>query len=163
MSRENPATRETDAAPPDRRAIEELRQGSVGRLLLQASRAYNERAMAALRARGHPRLTLAHAGILPHVDLDGARLTALAERAGMTKQSASELVRELEAQGYLARRPDPDDRRAQRVVFTELGERFLRDAYAVKRALESDLERRFGADEAARFRALLARFAKEGG
>ena len=41
------------------------------------------------------------------------RLTDLAARAQMTKQSAGELVSYLEARGYLERVPDPSDGRVR--------------------------------------------------
>jgi hypothetical protein len=66
----------------------------TGRLLLRSFRAYNERAIAEIRRLGHSRLSLAHTAIILRIDVDGVRLTTLAQRAGMTKQSASQLVRE---------------------------------------------------------------------
>lgn len=52
---------------------------------------------------------------------DGLRLSDLATRAGITAQSMGELVDELQAKGYLERRPDPDDGRAKRIYLTNRG------------------------------------------
>ncbi len=52
---------------------------------------------------------------------DGLRLTDLATRAGITAQSMGELVDDLEAKGYVERRPDPADRRAKRIYLTDRG------------------------------------------
>jgi DNA-binding MarR family transcriptional regulator len=41
----------------------------------------------------------------------------------MTAQSMGELVDDLEARGYVERRPDPVDRRAKRVYLTDKGQR----------------------------------------
>ena len=114
------------------------RERHLGRLLLRAHRAFSARAVESLRQRGYERLTLAHIALLPHLDADGTRITALAERAGMTKQGMGQLVVDLERQGYLARTVDPDDRRAVLVRFTEDGERLLRDAVAVTGQLEAE-------------------------
>lgn len=96
-------------------------------------RAYNEQAIRQIRALGHDEVSLAHAAVLPHLSPDGITLTVLANRAGMTKQSASQLVCELEALGYLKRPPHPSDKRAQLVVSTNLGLEFRSDAGEVKK------------------------------
>ncbi|HZH03923.1 MAG TPA: MarR family winged helix-turn-helix transcriptional regulator [Myxococcaceae bacterium] len=129
-------------------AVQHLRDNSFGRLLFKASRAYSEAAMARVRAAGHPDLTIAHASILPHIDIAGSRLTTISERAGMTKQSASELVSGLEKKGYVERKPDPADKRAQLVAFTAKGENFLLSAFAAKTALEQNLIDRLGVNRA---------------
>ncbi|HEX5504070.1 MAG TPA: MarR family winged helix-turn-helix transcriptional regulator [Thermomicrobiales bacterium] len=128
----------TDERAVDRQRLQELRDAHIGRLLLQAQRAFNAQAIRKLRARGHGGLGLAHTALLPHLDLDGTRITTLAERAGMTKQGMGQLVRDLERRGYVARAVDPADHRATLVSFTEAGWQFLRDAHAVKRELEAE-------------------------
>jgi DNA-binding MarR family transcriptional regulator len=120
--------------PVDR--LEEFRRLHVGRLLLQAQRAFNARAVTKLNARGYRTISLAHLTLLPHVDMAGTRITTLAERAGMTKQGMGQLTRDLEQQGYLTRADDPLDGRATLVRFTPAGERFLADAVAVTRELD---------------------------
>lgn len=64
----------------------------------------------------------AHGNVMEQLELeDGVRLTDLAARAGITAQSMGELVDDLEARGYVERRPDPSDRRAKRIYMTERG------------------------------------------
>lgn len=110
----------------------------IGRLFLQAQRAFVKRSVAKLRARGYDRLTLAHTALFYYLDLSGTSVTALAERAGMTKQSMRQLVLDLEAQGYITRVPDPSDRRATLVMFTEEGWGFVHDAQEVKQEMEAE-------------------------
>ena len=76
----------------------------------------------------------------------------------MTKQSASQLVRELEAAGYLEKLPDVSDKRAKKIVFTEFGRRFRDDAGKVKRQQETEITTRLGTDGKALLRDLLSRF-----
>ncbi|MGH2917284.1 MAG: MarR family transcriptional regulator [Solirubrobacteraceae bacterium] len=57
----------------------------------------------------------------------GVRVTTLAERAGMSRQAITYLIRELEGKGYLERHPDPSDRRATLVHLTERGEAAVRE------------------------------------
>ncbi len=110
----------------------------IGRLFLQAQRAFVKRSIVKLRARGHVHLTLAHSALLPHLDPRGTPVASLAEQAGMTKQSMRQLVLDLERQGYITRIPDPRDRRATLVTFTEEGWRFVRDAQEVKKEMEAE-------------------------
>lgn len=63
--------------------------------------------------------------LFQNLDLDGTRLTTIAARARMTKQSMLELVDKSEALGFVGRRPDPDDQRAKIVAFTPSGRRML--------------------------------------
>ena len=114
------------------------REDHIGRLFLQAQRAFFKRSIAKLRARGHDRLTLAHTALLPYLNPKGTSVTLLAERAGMTKQSMRQLVLDLENQGYIKRVPDPDDRRATLVIFTAEGMRFVGDANEVKKEMEAE-------------------------
>ena len=139
-------------------AISHLREHSLGRLLLRASRQYNEAAIHRVRELGHPDLTLAHAAILPHIDLRGTRLTDVAKRAGLTKQSASELLSGLEQSGYLTREPDLEDRRAQRVIFTPLGRKFLLAAHQAKTELEQQLFEGLGRKDGEQLISLLRRY-----
>ena len=52
---------------------------------------------------------------------DGVRLTALALRIGASDPTTSRAVDALVAAGFVERRPDPDDRRAQRLLSTRSG------------------------------------------
>lgn len=135
--------------------IVELRAANIGRLLLQAQRAYTDRAVEKLRARGYADLSLSHISLLPYLAIEGARITAIAEWARMTKQAVGQLVKQLEQQGYLSRAPDPDDQRAVVIEFTEQGQRLMRDADAVRREIEAEYgELVGGADLGALRRAL---------
>ena len=125
---------------PDRDAIASFRDHHIGRLFLRAHRDFSERAMRKLQDRGHEGLGPAHMGLLPHLDIDGTRASVLAERAAISKQAAGVLVQDLEAKGYVRREPDPADRRAAIVCFTDDGERFLRDAYVVKQEIEGEYQ-----------------------
>ncbi len=125
-------------AESDRSQAQATRDDHIGRLFLQAQRAFVKRSIAKLRARGHDRLTLAHTALLPYLNPKGTSVTLLAERAGMTKQSMRQLVIELENQGYIQRVPDPTDRRVTLVLFTEEGMRFVADANVVKQEMEAE-------------------------
>lgn len=78
-----------------------------------------------------------HGAIMEQLDFtDGMRLTDLAAGAQLTPQSAGEIVDQLEALGYVERRPDPDDRRAKRIYRTKKAKRATQAA--IKAAQRSD-------------------------
>ncbi len=144
---------EVGAAGAER--IRETRERHIGRLFLRASRSFAALATRKLKERGHEGLGAAHTALLPHVDLEGTRATALAERAGMSKQAAGQVVRDLVRQGYVERRPDPSDSRATLVRFTEAGWRFLRDAGDVKREIEAEYAAALGEERMGLLRSAL--------
>ena len=63
----------------------------------------------------------AHTHITRHLGPEGARLTTLAQRAGMSKQAMGALVTQCEAWGMVTREADPVDARARRVEYTPTG------------------------------------------
>ena len=86
-----------------------------------------------------------HGNAMEQLELeDGLRLTEMAVRAGITAQSMGELVDDLEAKGYLERRPDPKDRRAKRIHLTKRGRKNARIAKQVTAAVEDHLAELLG-------------------
>ena len=69
-------------------------------------------------ASGHVGIGEAMLSLVRNLDLAGSRLTDLAARAHITKQSMRELVDRGEALGIVERAPDDDDKRAKLVRFT---------------------------------------------
>lgn len=97
----------------------------------------------------------AHTAVFQHIEAEGSRLSELAERAQLTKQSMGYLVDYLEERGYLERRPDPSDRRATLVCLTERGWDEVRVALRIIAAIEEDWSRRLGKRRMAQLRELL--------
>jgi DNA-binding MarR family transcriptional regulator len=103
-----------------------------GRLLGHAMRRFDARvldlmahnvevplALSNLAARAQ--VSAAHVHITRHLELNGTRLTDLADRAGMSKQAMGDLVNQCEAWGLVTREVDPRDARARVVQFTPTG------------------------------------------
>jgi len=122
----------------EREKIREYREHHIGRLLGQVSQAFRVEGTARLRLKGHEGLSEAHTLLLANLDVEGTRINVVAERLEITKQAAGQLVGDLEQKGYIAREPDPDDKRATRITFTEQGWQFLIDAAEVKREVEAE-------------------------
>ena len=100
-----------------------------------------------------------HGCVFRYVQGEGLRLTDIAERADMTKQSVGEIVDDLVGRGYVQRIPDPEDRRAKLICLTERGE----EAQAYGRRLFAQVEKRlgerYGAERIAALRELLEEIA----
>ena len=98
----------------------------------------------------------AHMAIFQNLGPDGARIGELAERAKLADQSVGYLVDYLEEHGSMERRPDPTNRRATLVCFTER-EWDEADACAkILGQLDEELTRRMGAERLEQLQALLA-------
>jgi DNA-binding MarR family transcriptional regulator len=90
-------------------------------LMFISHRAVETRVMEALVAAGADDITLAQSRLMQRLDVQGMRLTDLAEQARVTKQTAGALIDQLERAGYVARTPDPSDARARLVTLTDKG------------------------------------------
>ena len=75
---------------------------------------------------------------------EGSRLTELAARAGMTKQSMGEIIDVLEQRGYVERVPDPTDRRAALIRRTERGWQVNRVARQVVEEVQREWAKALG-------------------
>ena len=73
----------------------------------------------------------------------------LAQRAGVTKQAMSQLVRLMERQGYLEQVPDLIDTRAKVVRMTGRGRAVKAACVEVREELNQQVTRTLGADQAA--------------
>lgn len=133
---------------------------NIGILLRFSFQAVVQRVSAGLAAAGFDDIRPAHTAVFQHIEADGSRLTDLAERAQISKQSMGYLVDHLEQRGYLERRPDPTDRRAALVCLTERGWEEVRAALAIIAALEADWTRALGSQRMRQLRELLAELAQ---
>jgi DNA-binding MarR family transcriptional regulator len=66
-----------------------------------------------------------------------------------------QLVDELEAQGYLRRRPDPTDRRAKLIELTHLGQQCVHAGIGVIEEMEKEIADTLGPQERRQFRFML--------
>jgi DNA-binding MarR family transcriptional regulator len=138
-------------------SLEQAKQASAGQLLLKAARLLDETAVARVnRAARSATLRPVHTKLLPHIDFEGTRLVAIAERLGVTKQAVSHWVAELEEMGVVELVADPDDGRAKRVRFTSRGVEAIHHGLGVIRGIEEELAARLGARRMAALRETLA-------
>lgn len=120
-------------------ALEDFRSGAprnLGVLLREPFRAGTGVLHRRFAERGHAQIRPPHGNVMQFLDAGGTRVSVLAERAQMTKQSMAELVAHLERLGYVERIPDPGDRRAKLVRATPRG----RELYAIAREVVAEIE-----------------------
>ena len=138
---------------------ERWRQTHLGRLLGHAMRRFDSRVLQLMAASAQAPLALsnlaardkvgaAHIHITRHLPLAGARLTELAQAAGLTKQSMGDLVDQCEAWGLVARSADPLDARARRIAFTPAGLDWLAAFQAAVTQAEAEFRAAVGAEVA---------------
>ena len=135
-------------------------------LLVGAFRAIVDDLHAELAERGHPDARPLHGFALQAVGPDGATVSELGRRLGVSKQAAAKTAAALERLDYLAREPHPTDARATRLRRTARGEQMLRLSAEIferlragwiaelgaerVRALEDDLAHMLGANGGAK-------------
>ena len=112
-------------------------------LLLDAARAVEARAEHALAEVG---LSLAKLGALRHLVLaeQPLTLTQLAERHCCGRSNVTQLIDRLEADGYVVRTTDPDDRRSVRASLTPTGRAAYDRASELLADHEHELDERLG-------------------
>ena len=115
------------------------RPENLGILLREPYRIASAELVERFAERGHPDVRTPHGNVFPFLDDSGTRVSVLAERAQVTKQSMAELVAHLERLGYVERIPDPRDRRAKLVRATSRGN----ELYAIAREFAAEVEQRW--------------------
>lgn len=124
----------------------ELLESASQALLAQPDRALAGHGL----SRMHQRILLA-LGREP-----GISTSRLLDRVGLSKQSLSRLVNELEDRRLISRRADPNDRRQKRLELTEAGLALNEQVNGRLRRRLAGAYRRAGADAVAGFHAVLA-------
>lgn len=98
----------------------------------------------AAHERGHAQIRPAHDPVFATLPSQGARASDMAVRAGITKQSMGEAIRDMVDLGLLEMTEDPTDRRAKLVTFTQAGTELAKDGKRHMYALEQVWMDKFG-------------------
>jgi DNA-binding MarR family transcriptional regulator len=137
----------------------------VGYLLALASRRWNEILEQRFSEAGFPEVRASYGALLvPLFEEDGLRMTELARRARLSKQTLTTMTRLLERDGLVTRRPDPHDARAARIQLTKRARRFQPVVERVLGELDATLTHNLGKRRSAELKqslALLTEFARD--
>ena len=140
-----------------RSATEEM--GTLGALLRAPFELMLDHHFDKLARAGFADVRIAHGAVLRYIARDGSRITELAERARMTKQSMAELVEYLRARGYVELVPDPSDGRAKLVRLTARGWKVHATLVASSGVFERKCAQGLGEQKWRQLRSLLEEFA----
>lgn len=124
-------------------------------LMFIASRSAANRIFEALQERGFDDSTIAQSRLMMGIDPDGTRLSVLAERAQIAKQTATALVDKLERAGYVERVADPTDGRARLVRMTARAKSVIPYARAEEERIEEEWRAHLGAERMQQLREAL--------
>jgi len=154
ISADQPATGHTARRAP---AAAEATRTDIGYLLAKASQHWNVLLAEAFRLQGYGEVRPSYGSVLvPLFEEDGLRMSELAARARLAKQTMTTMVRLVERAGLVQRRADPGDGRATRVELTAQGRRFQPVAARELAKLEARITARLGESRTAALRASLA-------
>ncbi len=138
---------ESRAAGPD----------TIARLLHETARLWRRRCDKAVRTR-LPGMTCARCAVLIHLaQLGGVNQAALAHSLDIAPMTLVRLLDRLEADGLVARMPDPHDRRAHLLVPTAKALPFIVCIYELARRIELEAQVGLSDAEATQVHALLCR------
>jgi DNA-binding MarR family transcriptional regulator len=126
-------------------------------LVERANRALQSDMVRRAHADGHTEVKMAHNSVFGHLHTDGARAADMAVRAGITRQSMGEVIRDMVALDLVEMRSDPNDGRAKVVTYSEHGMAVAGDGFAYLGELERRFAEEFGEEEYAIARDVLER------
>jgi DNA-binding MarR family transcriptional regulator len=131
----------------------------IGIALWRAALAWRSRMRAEMARRGYPWHQSAAGEVLAHLGPEGISQAELTVRMGMSKQAVQQLVDRLEELGVVMRELDPADRRAKRLMLTQLGLHDFAERNRVKREIEAEYREKVGEKAFVTLKRALARLA----
>ena len=93
----------TDFAALSPKELREHRETVLLRLLIRTSQAETGEVISRLRSAGHASIQPSYIRLLGNVDTEGTRVVTIARRMGATRQAVSQLIKVIEAAGFLER------------------------------------------------------------
>jgi len=110
-----------------------------------------------LKENGYDDISPSHGWIFYNTHDEGSRITDLANKAKITKQSMSILVAQLENGGYVKKVGDPNDKRAWLLLLTAKGKKVKSLGQQINYAHEARWKHKLGESDFNHLRTLLKR------
>src|SRR5215216_3103347 len=148
------------AEPASAAALGEPKAGlgrdDLGFLLAKAMQRWNELLAERFAAAGYADVRPSYGSVLlPLYEEDGLRMGELARRARLSKQTMTDMIRRLDRDGLVERRPDPSDARASLIFLTPSSRRFKPVAAATLRDLDGLVRTRLSTQRVAELKRAL--------
>lgn len=123
---------------------EDSRDFDIAPVLMLAARTQLAQMMKRLNVLGFDGLTPAFASVIPLLDAKGSRSTVLAQKAGVSKQAMSQLVKLLEQRDYVEQVADATDTRAKVIRLTRRGVALRKACADVRQELQVEAAKALG-------------------
>ena len=117
----------------------------LAQLLLGGFLILADQATAELVARGYEEIRPVHEFALQAILSGADNASDLGRRMAVTKQAAAKTIAALQERNYVAREPDPADRRRMRLYVTDHGLAMLREGEEIFDSLREQWEQQVGA------------------
>ncbi len=140
------------------RKLGEAKGMTDGYLMMDVMRAFywfDEGLQSALKARGWQSISRSQSITLANIALGVQRPADLARNLGVSRQAVSKMLQEMGEQDLISVKPDPTDKRASLVGFSEKSAQLRADALDILAHLEISLGERIGARSLKALRAAL--------
>lgn len=133
-----------------------LGRDDLGFLLAKAMQRWNELLVERFAGAGYGDIRPSYgSALLPLFEEDGLRMGELAQRSRLSKQTMTEMIRRLERDGLIERRPDPNDGRASQIFLTARSRSFEPVAASVLQELDRRVRAELGSDAVDQLKAAL--------
>ncbi|MCP5180747.1 MAG: MarR family transcriptional regulator [Pseudomonadales bacterium] len=136
--------------------VQDEPQELLMRGLLRAYYWMDESLQNGLERAGYPPRTRTQTMILINIANGVARAAELARVLGVSRQAIQQQINDLEKDDIVTQIPDPNDKRANRIVFSERGARLIHSAMGTLRDAEQVLAMRIGYDSIEALRSALS-------
>ncbi len=151
--------------PPLRRGLKSDREHpwrheNLGRLLLSSVINWQDVLVLGLQKKGFRNFRASHMNLLRHIDFEGTRISEIARRSRVSKQTVGELIAGCESENLVRIVPDATDGRAKIVTFTALGKSIIVAEREIMEKMDAQLAKLLGKEKLADLRATLAVLAK---
>ena len=137
---------DTDDLPPE----------VLMRSLLRAYHWMDESLQNGLQRAGYRPRTRTQRMILIHISNGVTRAAELARGLGVSRQAIQQQINDLVEDDLITQIPDPSDKRANRIVFSERGASLINQALATLRQSEQTLAMRLGYETVSQLRRALS-------
>lgn len=134
-----------------------MKNGFLMMDLMRAFYWFDEGLQSALAARGWQHVSRSQSITLANIALGIHRPADLARNLGVSRQAVSNMLQDMGEQGLIAVTPDPTDKRAQLVNFSESSAQLRADALDILGRLEATIGERISAESLTALRGALSK------
>jgi len=119
--------------------VQSLAQVNVATFFPALAAQVEQRLMLLLIERGYRELKRSFSQVLAYLPRSGIRINDLADLHGVSKQAISQVVAAIESQGFVHLVEDESDRRAKKILLSELGVQLLTDSVQAMSVVETEI------------------------